>query len=216
MKRLLIMGPPGAGKGTQAVKIVDAYGVCHISTGDMFRAAMQQGTEMGMIAKGYVDRGELVPDEVTVEIVRERLMKQDVQDHGFLLDGFPRNLKQAQALDIILKDLAYDLDAVINIDVDGEILITRVISRRICPKCKATYNLLFNPPHVDGICDVCGIKLITRKDDTRETIANRIDIYHSQTQPLLNYYEEQNLLVNVNGTGKVDQIFQDIRSKLGE
>ena len=162
-KRLLIMGPPGAGKGTQAANIVEAYGVCHISTGDMFRSAIKNGTAMGKLAQSYMEKGELVPDSVTVGIVKERLALDDCKNQGFLLDGFPRNLDQAHALDTILAELNYNLDAVIDVSVENEILINRIIGRRICRNCGATYHVEFNKPKTEGVCDSCGGELYVRK-----------------------------------------------------
>ena len=215
-KRLLIMGPPGAGKGTQAANIVTKYGVCHISTGDMFRSAIKNGTEMGKLAQKYMENGELVPDSVTIGIVKERLSQDDCKAKGFLLDGFPRNLDQAYALDNILAELGYCLDGVINVGVDNEILINRIIGRRICKKCGATYHVEFNKPKKEGICDVCGDELYIRKDDTRETAENRLSIYSSQTQPLLDFYGERDLLIEINGDQELKKVFSDIVEKLGE
>ncbi len=216
MKKLLIMGPPGAGKGTQATSIVEKYNVPHISTGDMFRAAIKNGTKMGVLAKSYMDKGELVPDDVTIGIVRDRLAEQDCKTNGFLLDGFPRNLDQADSLDKILKELNYELDAVIDVSVDSKILIDRIVGRRICTKCAATFHVQFQKPKQDGKCDVCSSDLMTRKDDTIETAGNRLDVYTKQTQPLLDYYEKQNLLVKVNGDQPVDKVFADLVGNLGE
>ena len=215
-KKLLIMGPPGAGKGTQAANIVMKYGVCHISTGDMFRSAIKNGTEMGKLAQSYMEKGELVPDSVTVGIVKERLSQSDCSEKGFLLDGFPRNLDQAHSLDVILNELGYALDGVIDVSVENQILINRIIGRRICKKCGATFHVEFNKPQVEGVCDVCGGELYTRKDDTLETAENRLSVYSSQTQPLLDFYAERGLLVNINGDQAVDKVFADIVEKLGE
>ena len=215
-KKLLIMGPPGAGKGTQAANIVEKYGVCHISTGDMFRSAIKNGTEMGKLAQSYMEKGELVPDSVTVGIVKERLSQSDCSEKGFLLDGFPRNLDQAHSLDVILNELGYALDGVIDVSVENQILINRIIGRRICKKCGATFHIEFNKPQVEGVCDVCGGELYTRKDDTLETAENRLSVYSSQTQPLLDFYAERGLLVNINGDQAVDKVFADIVEKLGE
>ena len=215
-KKLLIIGPPGAGKGTQAANIVEKYGVCHISTGDMFRSAIKNGTEMGKLAQSYMEKGELVPDSVTVGIVKERLSQSDCSEKGFLLDGFPRNLDQAHSLDVILNELGYALDGVIDVSVENQILINRIIGRRICKKCGATFHVEFNKPQVEGVCDVCGGELYTRKDDTLETAENRLSVYSSQTQPLLDFYAERGLLVNINGDQAVDKVFADIVEKLGE
>ena len=210
------MGPPGAGKGTQAANIVEKYGVCHISTGDMFRSAIKNGTEMGKLAQSYMEKGELVPDSVTVGIVKERLSQSDCSEKGFLLDGFPRNLDQAHSLDVILTELGYALDGVIDVSVENQILINRIIGRRICKKCGATFHVEFNKPQVEGVCDVCGGELYTRKDDTLETAENRLSVYSSQTQPLLDFYAERGLLVNINGDQAVDKVFADIVETLGE
>ena len=215
-KRLLIMGPPGAGKGTQAANIVEAYGVCHISTGDMFRSAIKNGTAMGKLAQSYMEKGELVPDSVTVGIVKERLALDDCKNQGFLLDGFQRNLDQAHALDTILAELNYNLDAVIDVSVENEILINRIIGRRICRNCGATYHVEFNKPKTEGVCDSCGGELYVRKDDTRETAENRLSVYSSQTQPLLDFYKGRGLLVSINGDQAVEKVFADIKNQLGE
>jgi adenylate kinase len=215
-KKLLIMGPPGAGKGTQAANIVSKYGVCHISTGDMFRSAIKNGTEMGKLAQKYIENGELVPDSVTVGIVKERLSQQDILEKGFLLDGFPRNLDQAHSLDTILEELGYSLDAVINVSVLDEILINRIIGRRICRQCGATYHIEFNKPNVEGVCNECGGELYIRKDDTRETAENRLNVYSTQTQPLLDFYAERGLLVEIDGDQAVSKVFSDIVEHLGQ
>ena len=215
-KKLLIMGPPGAGKGTQAANIVSKYGVCHISTGDMFRSAIKNGTEMGKLAQKYIENGELVPDSVTVGIVKERLSQQDILEKGFLLDGFPRNLDQAHSLDTILEELGYSLDAVINVSVLDEILINRIIGRRICRQCGATYHIEFNKPNVEGVCNECGGELYIRKDDTRETAENRLNVYSTQTQPLLDFYAERGLLVEINGDQAMAKVFSDIVEHLGQ
>ena len=215
-KKLLIMGPPGAGKGTQAANIVSKYGVCHISTGDMFRSTIKNGTEMGKLAQKYIENGELVPDSVTVGIVKERLSQQDILEKGFLLDGFPRNLDQAHSLDTILEELGYNLDAVINVSVLDEILINRIIGRRICRQCGATYHIEFNKPNVEGVCNECGGELYIRKDDTRETAENRLNVYSTQTQPLLDFYAERGLLVEIDGDQAVSKVFSDIVEHLGQ
>ena len=208
------MGPPGAGKGTQAAFIKDYYNIPHISTGDMFREAMRNETKVGIEAKKYIDKGMLVPDSVTNALVKERLSQADCVK-GFLLDGFPRNIPQAEALDQIFKELDIKLDAVINIDVDFSVLVDRVVGRRVCPKCGASYHITNLKPKKDGICDVCGSELIQRKDDTEETIKTRLDVYSNQTKPLLEYYNKQDLVKTINGVGDVNAIFEDIKKSVG-
>ena len=180
---LVLMGLPGAGKGTQAEKIVEKYGIPHISTGDMFRAAIKEGTELGLQAKSFMDQGNLVPDEVTIGIVRERLSKEDCAK-GFLLDGFPRTVAQAEALENILSDLNKKIDYVINIDVDKEFLMERLTGRRICKSCGSTYHLVFNPPAKDGVCDRCGGELYQRADDNAETVQNRLEVNHKANKTI--------------------------------
>ncbi|GAM14792.1 MULTISPECIES: adenylate kinase [Mesobacillus] len=211
---LVLMGLPGAGKGTQADKIVGKYNIPHISTGDMFRAAIKEGTELGLQAKSFMDKGELVPDEVTIGIVRERLSKADCEN-GFLLDGFPRTVAQAEALDTMLADLGKKIDFVINIDVDQSILMERLTGRRICKNCGATYHLVFNPPAKEGVCDRCGGELYQRADDNAETVQNRLDVNVQQTKPLLNFYEDKGYLRNINGQQDIDVVFADIEELLG-
>ena len=212
--KLLIMGRPGAGKGTQAFNIRDYYKIPHISTGDMFREAIKNETKLGLLAKSYMDKGLLVPDEVTIGIVKERLAQADCKE-GFLLDGFPRTIAQAEALDNILKENGIKLDAVLDINVNPEILIRRMVGRRVCKNCGATYHVEFNAPKVAGICDVCGNELIQRKDDTEETGRNRLSVYDSQTAPLLEYYKKQNILKTVNGDQPLEKVFDDIKVVLG-
>ncbi|MCR2823219.1 adenylate kinase [Lederbergia panacisoli] len=206
---LVLMGLPGAGKGTQADKIVEKYGVPHISTGDMFRAAMKEGTELGLKAKSFMDKGELVPDEVTIGIVRERLNKNDCVN-GFLLDGFPRTVAQAEALENILVEIGKKIDYVINIQVDQSILMERLTGRRICKSCGATYHLVFNPPAKQGVCDRCAGELYQRPDDNEDTVQNRLEVNMKQTQPLLDFYEEKGYLKNINGQQHIDQVFSKI------
>ncbi|WP_050613651.1 adenylate kinase [Bacillus testis] len=211
---LVLMGLPGAGKGTQAEKIVEKYNIPHISTGDMFRAAIKDQTELGLKAKSFMDKGELVPDEVTIGIVRERLSQDDCKQ-GFLLDGFPRTVAQAEALENILSDLNRPIDYVINVDVDKEILMERLTGRRICKECGATYHLVFNPPAKEGVCDRCGGELYQRADDNAETVQNRLDVNLKQTKPLLSFYEDKGTLRNVNGQQDIDVVFEDIDQLLG-
>jgi adenylate kinase len=208
------MGLPGAGKGTQAERIVEKYDIPHISTGDMFRAAMKEETEIGLKAKAFIDKGELVPDEVTIGIVRERLGKNDCQK-GFLLDGFPRTVAQAVALEGILADLNKQIDYVINIEVNKDILMDRLTGRRICKQCGSTYHLIFNPPAAPGECDKCGGELYQRADDNEETVANRLEVNLKQTEPLLKFYNEKGYLRNINGEQDIDIVFVDVNHLLG-
>jgi adenylate kinase len=203
------MGLPGAGKGTQAEKIVQKYQIPHISTGDMFRQAIKDGTELGLKAKSYMDKGELVPDEVTVGIVRERLSKSDCQA-GFLLDGFPRTVQQAESLDQILNDLNKKIDYCIHIDVDKDILMERLTGRRICKSCGATYHLVFNPPQVANTCDKCGGELYQRPDDHAETVQNRLDVNVKQMKPLLDFYASKDVLKSINGVQEINKVFEEI------
>ncbi|MGG5254626.1 adenylate kinase [Neobacillus sp. SM06] len=211
---LVLMGLPGAGKGTQAERIVAQYGIPHISTGDMFRAAMKEGTELGLQAKSFMDKGELVPDEVTIGIVRERLSKEDCQA-GLMLDGFPRTVPQAEALEQILEGLNKKIDYVINIDVDKEILMERLTGRRICKNCGATYHLVFNPPANEGVCDRCGGELYQRADDNAETVQNRLDVNIQQSQPLLDFYNEKGYLRTIDGQQDIEKVFAEIELLLG-
>ncbi|MEW5899636.1 MAG: adenylate kinase [Bacillota bacterium] len=210
---LLIMGPPGAGKGTQAEVLVKELQITHISTGDMFRNAIKEGTEMGKKAKEYMDRGELVPDEVVVGMVKDRLSQPDCAK-GFLLDGFPRTLPQARALDETLQSMGIKLDGVINIDVPRERLMARLTGRRVCKNCGASYHILFNPPQTPGKCNACGGELYQRSDDNEEAVANRLDVYEAQTQPLIEYYQEKGLLKNINGDQEISKVLADILTSL--
>lgn len=212
--KIVFMGPPGAGKGTQAEKIIENYQIPHISTGDMFRKAIKDQTELGMEAKRYMDQGALVPDHVTIGIVKDRLSESDCKS-GFLLDGFPRTVDQAKALDEILTSLDSKIDYVINIDVDLNILKERLTGRRICRSCGATYHKIFNPSAVEGVCDKCGGELYQRKDDNEETVGNRLDVYVNQTKPLLDYYSLAGNLVNINGQQSIDLVFEEIQNVLG-
>lgn len=211
---LVLMGLPGAGKGTQAERIVEKYNIPHISTGDMFRAAMKEETELGMKAKSFMDQGQLVPDEVTIGIVRERLLKEDCKD-GFLLDGFPRTVPQADALEQMLEELGRKIDYVINVNVDQSILMERLTGRRICKDCGSTYHLVFNPPAKDGVCDKCGGELYQRADDNEETVGNRLEVNVKQSKPLLDFYESKGYLRNINGQQAIDKVFADIEELLG-
>lgn len=206
---ILLMGPPGAGKGTQAAELVKAFDIPHISTGDMFRAAVKEGTELGKQAKACMDAGKLVPDSVTIGIVRERLAKDDCKK-GFILDGFPRTVEQADALTGILKDLGLTLTRVLNISVPAEDLIERAVGRRICKKCGATYHTKFNPPKKEGICDVCGSELFQRADDTAETMKNRLSVYEASTKPLIDYYKAADVYTEVDGRQPIEKVTQDL------
>lgn len=213
---LMLMGLPGAGKGTQAEKIVDEYKIPHISTGDIFRAAMKNGTPMGLEAKKFIDKGELVPDEVTNGIVKERLAKDDVND-GYMLDGFPRNMAQAEALDEFGKELGKSLNCVINIHVDPVSLMERLTGRYICRDCGATYHKVFNPTKVEGTCDRCGgHEFFQREDDKPETVKNRLDVNIKMNTPLLDFYKKQGLLHEVNGNQDIDKVFADIKEILDQ
>lgn len=211
---LVLMGLPGAGKGTQAERIVEKYDIPHISTGDMFRAAIKDGTELGMKAKSFMDQGALVPDEVTIGIVKERLAKDDCKK-GFLLDGFPRTVPQAEALETLLTELDRQIHYVINIEVDTTKLMDRLTGRRICKSCGATYHMVFNPPAVEGVCDKCGGELYQRSDDNAETVGNRLEVNIKQTQPLLDFYNEKGYLRNINGDQDIEVVAEDLDELLG-
>lgn len=207
------MGLPGAGKGTQAEQIVEKYNIPHISTGDMFRAAMKNNTELGRKAKSFMDNGDLVPDEVTNGIVRERLSEDDAKD-GFLLDGFPRTVEQAQELENILSYLGTELDAVINIDVEKDVLMKRLTGRWICRTCGKTYHEIYNPPKVPGKCDLDGGELYQRDDDKKETVEKRLNVNMKQTKPLLDFYSEKGKLHNINGEQEIKDVFVDVEKIL--
>ena len=202
---ILLMGPPGAGKGTQAANLVKEFGIPHISTGDMFRAAVKEGTELGLQAKACMDAGKLVPDEVTIGIVKERLAKPDCKK-GFILDGFPRTVEQADALTGILKELGLSLTAALNITVPAADLIERAVGRRICKSCGATYHVKFNPPQKAGVCDTCAGDLYQRADDSEETMKNRLSVYEAQTKPLIAYYEKAGVYKEIDGRQPIDDV----------
>lgn len=206
---IILMGLPGAGKGTQASEIVKKFPIPHISTGDMFRKAIKDQTELGKEAKSYMDRGELVPDEVTVGIVKERLSEDDAKK-GFLLDGFPRTLEQAEALSKIMDELGRKIDAVINIEVPEEELMNRLTGRRVCETCGTTYHLVFNPPKVDGICDIDGGKLYQREDDNPETVAKRLEVNVKQSKPILEYYDNKGVVKNVDGSKDIKDVTDSV------
>lgn len=213
--RTILMGPPGAGKGTQAAALVDRFQIPHISTGDMFRAAIKAGTSLGLKAKEYMDAGNLVPDEVTIGIVEERLSQPDCAG-GFLLDGFPRTVAQADALGKILEKLGMKLDGVLNIQVDEVKLLERLTGRRICRQCGATYHTVFNPPAQATACDKCGGELYQRSDDTLETAQNRLKVYNDQTEPLIAYYRQHGLLIDIQGDQEISIVLDNILKALGQ
>jgi adenylate kinase len=213
--KLVLLGPPGAGKGTQATKIVEKYKVVHISTGDIFRKNLGENTPLGQKAKTYMDQGLLVPDDVTVEMVKDRFTWDDITDAGYMLDGFPRTIAQAEALDDILSQDNDKLDLALCIKVDYSLLTKRITGRRMC-KCGATYHVEFAPPKVDGICDKCGKELYQRDDDKEATVVKRLNEYDKKTQPLVDYYEKQGILKEVDGSRAIDVVFGDICTILDE
>ena len=212
--KIIMLGAPGAGKGTQAKKIADLCKIPHISTGDIFRANIKQGTELGKKAKSYMDAGELVPDELVCDLVVDRIQQDDCTE-GFILDGFPRTIPQAEALTEALNAIEQKMDYALNIDVPDENIIHRMAGRRACVGCGATYHLEFAPTKVEGICDVCGEKLILRDDDKPETVTNRLNVYHAQTKPLIDYYDKKGIVYTIDGTQSMDKVFSDIRKILG-
>ena len=212
--RIILLGPPGAGKGTQAAGIVEKYNIPHISTGDIFRKNIKEGTDLGKKAKEYIDQGLLVPDELTVGLVTDRITQADCEN-GFMLDGFPRNVSQAEQLDAFLKENNIELSNVINIEVDKNILVSRAVGRRICKSCGATYHVELNPPKIEGVCNVCQGELYQRADDNEETVSKRIQVYLDETRPLADYYAKVGILSNINGQQSIDEVFGDIVAALG-
>ena len=212
--KIIMLGAPGAGKGTQAKRIAEKYSVPHISTGDIFRANIKNGTELGKKAKTFMDQGLLVPDELVVELVADRITQADCAN-GFVLDGFPRTIPQAEALDAALEKMGTSMDYAIDVDVPDENIINRMAGRRACLECGATYHLVTIPTKVEGICDVCGSKIVLREDDKPETVQKRLEVYHAQTQPLIDYYKKQNILKTVDGTQPMDTVFGAIVDILG-
>ena len=212
--KIIMLGAPGAGKGTQAKKIAEKYGIPHISTGDIFRANIKGGTELGMKAKSYMDQGQLVPDEVTIGMLLDRISQSDCAD-GYVLDGFPRTIPQAESLTASLKDRGEKMDYAIDVDVPDEAIVTRMGGRRACLGCGATYHIVFNPTKTEGICDVCGQELVLRDDDKPETVQKRLTVYHDQTQPLIDYYKNEGILHTVDGTQDLNDVFKGIVNILG-
>lgn len=212
--KLVFLGAPGAGKGTQAKKIIEKYNIPQISTGDLLRAAVAAGTALGKEAKSYMDKGELVPDRVVLGMVEERL-KQDDCKKGYILDGFPRNTSQAEALDKMLASLNMQLDAAVSVDVPFDDLMKRLTGRRTCKSCGQMYNVYFNAPTKEGVCDKCGGQLFQRDDDKEETIKKRLEVYNAQTAPLFDYYKQKGILKSVSGTGSIDEIYSRICTALG-
>ena len=212
--KIIMLGAPGAGKGTQAKQIADKYSIPHISTGDIFRANIKNGTELGKKAKQYMDQGALVPDELTCDLVMDRIQQDDCKN-GFVLDGFPRTIPQAEALDAALGKINEKMDYAIDVDVPDENIVNRMSGRRACLNCGATYHLISIPPKVEGICDRCGSEIVLREDDKPETVQKRLKVYHEQTQPLIDYYKNQGILRSVDGTQPMDEVFKAIVTILG-
>ena len=212
--KIIMLGAPGAGKGTQAKMIAEKYSIPHISTGDIFRANIKNGTELGKKAKSYMDKGQLVPDELTLDLIMDRF-KQDDCKNGYVLDGFPRTIPQAEALDTALKAKGEKVDFAIDVDVPDENIVKRMGGRRACVGCGATYHVVYSPTKVEGVCDKCGEELIVRDDDKPETVLNRLEVYHNQTQPLIDYYNEQGILKSVDGTVDMKYVFNAFVDILG-
>ena len=213
--KIIMLGAPGAGKGTQAKQIAAKYEIPHISTGDIFRANIKNGTELGKKAKEYMDQGMLVPDELTCDLVMDRIAQDDCEK-GFVLDGFPRTIPQAEALTNALTKIGQSMDYAIDVDVPDENIVNRMSGRRACLNCGATYHIVFNPTKEDGVCDTCGNETVLRDDDKPETVQKRLTVYHDQTQPLIDYYRNMNILKSVDGTKPMDEVFSDIVAILGE
>jgi len=212
--KIVFLGPPGAGKGTQAAKICNEYGLAQLSTGDILRINRNNGTSLGIKAMSYMENGNLVPDEIVIEMIKDEIMKPDYEN-GYILDGFPRTVPQAEALDKLLENLEQKLDAVLVLVVPNDDLILRLSGRRTCRTCPATYQLVYNPPKVEGVCDNCGGELYQRSDDEEDSIRNRLQIYDRQTKPLIDYYTKEKLTRIINGFGNIDEIFKQIKLVLG-
>lgn len=211
--KIIMLGAPGAGKGTQAKKIANKYGIPHISTGDIFRANIKNNTELGKKAKEYMDQGLLVPDELTLSLIMDRFSQADCEN-GYVLDGFPRTIPQAEALTNALKEAGEAIDFAINVEVPDENIVARMSGRRACVNCGGTYHVVFNPTKIDGVCDTCGGELVLRDDDKPETVAKRLNVYHNQTKPLIDYYAKLDVLKEVDGTKDVSEVFEDITAIL--
>jgi adenylate kinase len=211
---IILFGPPGAGKGTQAKKLVDFYGIPQISTGDILRANVREGTELGLAAKAYMDKGELVPDEVLIGIIKNRLDSHDCCP-GFILDGYPRTVNQADALSVILEEICKPIDVVLNLEVPDEVLVDRISKRLMC-KCGASYHTISNPPKKGNVCDLCGAEVFQRVDDNEEAVQTRLNVYKKQTQPLIDYYAKQGILVSLDGTKEIDEVFEEIKAVLAK
>ena len=212
--KIIMLGAPGAGKGTQAKKIAEKYHIPHISTGDIFRANIKNGTELGMKAKSYMDQGQLVPDDVTIGMLLDRISQEDCAE-GYVLDGFPRTIPQAESLTKELEERGESMDYAINVDVPDQAIVTRMAGRRACLACGATYHIVYNAPKKENVCDVCGEGLVLRDDDKPETVQKRLTVYHDQTKPLIDYYGKAGILVTVDGTQDLNKVFEDIVSVLG-
>ena len=212
--KIIMLGAPGAGKGTQAKKIAEKYHIPHISTGDIFRTNIKNGTELGMKAKSYMDQGQLVPDDVTIGMLLDRISQEDCAE-GYVLDGFPRTIPQAESLTKALEERGESMDYAINVDVPDQAIVTRMAGRRACLACGATYHIVYNAPKKENVCDVCGEGLVLRDDDKPETVQKRLTVYHDQTKPLIDYYGKAGILVTVDGTQDLNKVFEDIVSVLG-
>ncbi|MBU3111693.1 adenylate kinase [Clostridium lacusfryxellense] len=213
--RIILLGPPGAGKGTQAKSISNKFAIPHISTGDIFRKNISEKTPLGIEAKKHIDKGHLVPDQLTIDLIKDRLNNEDCKN-GFLLDGYPRTVNQGEALKTLLDEKGHSLDTALLIEIPREFILNRMTGRRVCLTCGASYHIKFNPSKVDGKCDVCGSELVQRADDAEETVSERLDIYEAQTQPLIRYYDDKKLLSVVDGTKAIDSVFESVCGILGE
>lgn len=212
--KIVMLGAPGAGKGTQAVRLCEKFQIPHISTGDIFRSNIQEGTVLGKKAKSYMDEGKLVPDELTISMLLDRISREDCRN-GYVLDGFPRTIPQAESLTEALRERGEKLDAALDIEVADDFIVERMSGRRICPKCGATYHIRYAAPKAEGVCDSCGSRLMIRSDDTAETVLGRLRVYHEQTEPLIRYYQKEEILSKVDGTKSMDEVTRDLLAALG-